>query len=289
MDEEMKADDAAPAESPAVLWVGRADGPEFAPVFQWLQAHAHLTAAAMAADARKYLAAGDSEPDLIVLAQSCPGEFSEADIGQLRRQAPLTRICELLGSWCEGMASFTEPLGGVIRLAWHQWIARMTPEFARRAAGQAPSWSLPATATDDERLLTLGTVGRGTVVFCSADSAKGDGPRPRDRGLLAVFARQGELARTICDACPSRGWAGIWLRGRRPYLSGIRAIVWDVPRTAADWPADLAELRATAAPIVALLNFPRVEILKELTAAGIVATVSKPLWLDDLFGQLEWL
>ena len=227
MDDAKQTDVAAPVELPIVLWIGTTDGPEFAAVFQWLQTHAQLAAALTSEAAWHCLAADGTEPELIVLAESSPGEFPAADISRLRQRLPLARVCELLGSWCEGMASFSEPLGGVIRLPWHQWIARMAPEFAQRATGQAPTWSLPVTATDDERLLALMPE-----------------PRPRDRGLLAVHTRQGELARTICDACPNRGWAGIGSAAGGPIYRAFGPSSGTFPCASDDWAADPLELRA---------------------------------------------
>lgn len=41
------------------------------------------------------------------------------------------------------------------------------------------------------------------------------------------------------------------------------------------------------APVIALLDFPRIEDYDRAMAAGAVAVVSKPLHLDDLFWQLD--
>ena len=48
------------------------------------------------------LAAGLLSPDVIVVAQAFPGQFSHRAIDRLRRLAPLARVVGLLGSWCEG-------------------------------------------------------------------------------------------------------------------------------------------------------------------------------------------
>ena len=54
--------------------------------------------------AARMLARGGDPPELIVLVQSRPGEFSAAEIDDLRRLAPLARVRRLLGTWCEGEA-----------------------------------------------------------------------------------------------------------------------------------------------------------------------------------------
>ena len=43
-----------------------------------------------------------SSPDVIVVAQAFPGQFSHQAIDRLRRLAPLARMVGLMGSWCEG-------------------------------------------------------------------------------------------------------------------------------------------------------------------------------------------
>jgi len=262
----------------AVLFVGEADWPEFRGAHEWLRGRSRLTTVANLTAAAEELGRG-CDPELIVLAQSWPGQLSPGGVERLRRLAPLARVSELLGAWCEGQARSGSPLPGTIRQSWHQWLARMTPDFQRAARGEQPTWCLPATAGDDERLL----------------AAAQPQPQPA-RGLIAIHSRHAETAHALCDACPTRGFSGIWLRPRGgPYLAGIRGAIWDSPRgwTAAECAGELAALRQGVglgeAPIVALVDFPRVEDCRHLTAAGAAAVVSRPFWLDDLFGQLDRL
>ncbi len=209
------------------------------------------------------------------MAQTWPGEFSGSDVDRLRYLVPQARVSELLGSCCEGPARTAQPAPGAMRHHWHQWLARFEPEFARRAAGQCPTWSLPLTATDEERLLALP---RTTTPAC-------------DRGLIVVVSRHGELARALCDACPQHGFAGLWIRqqSRGPYLAGVRAVVWEAPASPAAWPGEIAELKSFDAPVVALASFPRADDIERFRAAGAAAVVSQPFWLGDLFGQIDRL
>ena len=51
-------------------------------------------------------------PDLIAIAQSRRGQFSQTEINQLRRRFPLVPIVVVVGSWCEGETrSGTTPVG----------------------------------------------------------------------------------------------------------------------------------------------------------------------------------
>lgn len=69
------------------------------------------------------------------------------------------------------------------------------------------------------------------------------------------------------------------------------AVLWD---TVAEDCADAARVgelsrSAGSAPIIALLNFPRIEEVVRAHAAGVSAVVSKPFLIDELFWQLNQL
>ena len=66
------------------------------------------------------VASGEFVPDLIVLAQTRPGQFSADEVDRLRRATPSARLSGLLGSWCEGEARSGTPWPGVMRTYWHQ-------------------------------------------------------------------------------------------------------------------------------------------------------------------------
>ncbi|HEV2973284.1 MAG TPA: hypothetical protein VGY55_25175 [Pirellulales bacterium] len=278
----------------AVLFIGDADWAEFREVRSWLEAHAELRTAAEIQGAIESLHGG-FDPALIALADRWPGEFPERQVDGLRRMAPLARISEVLGSWCEGQTCSGEPLAGTLRHYWHQWIARMAPEFARAAAGECPVWGLAPTATDEDRLLALPGVllplplGEGT----SHASRRRDRPNSAhisNRGLLAIHTRNAETASALCDAAARRGFGAVWVRSRpMPFISGVRAAIWEATRGTLDEARELAAWRSAlgGVPLVALLDFPRLEDRDLARAAGATLIVSKPFWLDDLFGQIE--
>ncbi|HEV3416069.1 MAG TPA: hypothetical protein VG056_04630 [Pirellulales bacterium] len=255
----------------AVLFIGDGDWAEFRDVRSWLEVNAELQAAAEVQGAIELLNGG-FDPTLIALAERWPGEFPGRQVDRLRRIAPLARISEILGSWCEGQTCSGEPLAGTLRYYWHQWTARMAPEFARAAAGDCPVWGLPLTATDEDRLLAL-----------PSESPK------RDQGLLAIHTRNAETASALCDAAARRRFGAAWVRSRpMPIISGVRAAIWDATRGTPDEARELAAWRSAlgGVPLVVLLDFPRVEDRDLARAAGAALIVSKPFWLDDLFGQI---
>jgi DNA-binding NarL/FixJ family response regulator len=71
----------------------------------------------------------------------------------------------------------------------------------------------------------------------------------------------------------------------------VTAAIFDGDECRGQERAALEELAAALgpAPIVALLNFPRVADRDRALAAGAKAVLSKPLLIDDLFWQIERL
>ena len=134
-----------------------------------------------------------------MLAQACPDQFSAAAIDRLRSLAPLARLIVILGSWCEGEPRSGRPLPGVIRMYWHQAAVRIRREFPRWFQPEGSAWRLPATATDEERLL-----------------ASIDAPLPRGNGLVAIWTRRPEMEGLLSDACRRAGYSTAWLHPRQP-------------------------------------------------------------------------
>jgi hypothetical protein len=212
-------------------------------------------------------------PDLIVLTQSRPGEFANSGVDRLRALAPLARIVALLGSWCEGETRSGRPLPGVIRVYWHQWLPRLAQELDRVRQGRCPTWGLPATAGDDERLLLGGLP-----------------PRLSRHGLVAIHAWRFEAADWLAAACRLGGYSTVWLPPwRRTRVEGAAALVFDGSDFSGREPAELRRARAELGPlpILLLLDFPRRTDGDRARAAGAAAVLSKPLLVDDLLWQLE--
>ncbi|MBN1589262.1 MAG: hypothetical protein JW888_07090 [Pirellulales bacterium] len=215
-------------------------------------------------------------PAVIVVAQAYPGEFSGESLDRLRRRLPLARIVGLLGSWCEGETRTGHPWPATIRLYWHQWIAQCHRELDCLSAGSGSTWSLPSTATDEERLLTGPS-----------------GPFDGREGLIALCAERYETHEWLTAAARRRGYSTVWLRPHeRVRIDGAKAAVFNGSAFSDYEVAQLRQLRKNlgpAVPIVALADFPRVEDRDRAVAAGAGAVLSKPLLLDDLYWQLDQL
>lgn len=262
----------------SILLVGDMDRTEFgdvrASLERWgmVQRFANIDAAAATIEA------GRIAPDVMVIAQAFPGQFSHLSIERLRRLAPLARVLGLMGSWCEGEMRSGEPWTAV-RTYWHQWPARSRRELQRLADGQCGAWALPPTATEEERLL--------------ADGGPHHSPLPKEQGtsgLVAIRSPSSEMAEWLLAACRRRGYATVRQRASfAAKVDGATAAIFDGVDLSDE---ECDELRRWAAalrpaPVYVLLGFPRVEHSRRALAAGAAAVISKPLALDDLFQYVD--
>lgn len=212
-------------------------------------------------------------PEVIVLAQAHPGQYSVEAVDRLRRLCPLARVVGLLGSWCEGEVRSGDPWPAAIRLYWHQWAPSCQRELGRLAEGRVSPWTLPLTATDEERLLA------GNVETT-----------PASRGLVALAVRRFEMHDWLSAACRQRGYSTVWLRPGDPIrIEGATAAVFDGVDGGPDEIAAIQCLvaRLPGVPIIALLDFPRIDDHARVKAAGAASILSKPLAIEDLFWYLE--
>jgi hypothetical protein len=257
----------------SILVLGEVDRPEFSGVRSMLDSLGRTSCLAELETAQKALETGDIFADVIVIAQSFPGQFSHQDAERLRRLAPLGRIIGLMGTWCEGETRTGRSLPAAVRIYWHQWNARAGRELQGLIHGQCPSWGLPVTATEEERLL-----------ISAAQTP------PRGQGLVAIHAGGFAMGDWLSEACRKCGYSTVWLRppNYTPVESAVAAIF-----NGSDLPGEeIEQLRRLAnalgrTPVIALLDFPRIEDQQRALAAGAAAVLSKPLNIDDLFWQLE--
>jgi CheY-like chemotaxis protein len=257
-----------------ILFVGDGGRAEFRDARASLNALGRVTPFSDPQRAAAALTAGRSPPDAIVVAQSYPGQFSAEEMDRLRQMAPLARIIALLGSWCEGEQRSGKPWPA-LRVYWHQWPARSARQLRRLLESPGPTWALPLTATDEERLL--------------AEAAE---PWPERRGLIVVNAVTVQAEEWLCDACAARGYATVgWLGWRPTRVQGATAAIFDGAGFQDEERDRLAWFSATLrpAPVIALADFPRIEDRQRILAAGAAAMLSKPVTVEDLWWQIEAL
>jgi hypothetical protein len=255
----------------STLLIGDFEQPEFRRTAEWLARAAVVRRASRLEPALAACQAAGDFPDLIVLAQSRPGEFDSAALHRLRRWAPLARVIDILGSWCAGESRSGAPLAGAVRLYWHEVPAYLERELERQQGGNCPDWGLPVTATEFDRVSRM-----DSELHASA---------PR---TVAIRSASCELANWLASACRTWGYAATWFQtGSMPALQGTAAVIWDAWRLD---DAELAELHAWAnVPRIVLLEFPHGEDRQRAIQAGAQEILAKPLRLDDLRWHLDRL
>ena len=115
---------------------------------------------------------------------------------------------------------------------WHQWPARAERNLRQLVAGRASAWTLPVTATEEERLL-----------------ADADEPLSTGRGLIAVSSPVFALADWLMAACGRSGYGTVWLRPpHRANVERATAVIFDGSECRGE---ELDELRRVATELAA--------------------------------------
>ncbi len=252
-----------------VLLIGDHRQADFSRVGRWLAEHSLLSKAATPAEAIPAVLHPAQPPELLIVAQSRPGQFAQGDVEALHRLAPLARLAVVAGTWCEGEIRTGAPWNGVLRLYWHQAEARLRELLC----DACPLWNYPRTATDVERLL--------------------DAPRPAHHGaqkLIAIGTESSLSYQGLAATCESAGYATVWVPPRQlTMVHHPAAGIWDEGHRPDDsQPALAAFLKALAgAPCVALVNFPREVDYQRLQRVGVRQLIAKPFLNSDLLGFLD--
>lgn len=259
----------------AILLVGDTDRTEFREARKVLDELGRVWPLGDVPSAIVALQSDQLAPDVIVFAQAFPGQFSPEAVDRLRRRAPLARILGLMGSWCEGEMRTGNPWPAAIRIYWHQWAPQLSREIGDLLNGTCSTWALPITASEEERFLLLA-----------------DRPTSKREGLIAISTPLYDVQDWLSKACARRGYSTIWLQPHRSVrVGGVSAAILDADECLGE---ELRGLRSLAdslapAPIIVLMDFPRVEDCRRALSGGAKAVLSKPLLVEDLFWQIDRL
>ncbi len=251
-----------------VLLIGDHRHGEFASAIEWLDEHSLLSVAATPAEAIRAMGYPALLPELVVVAQPRPSQFAEQQLELVHRLAPLARLAVLAGSWCEGEMRTGHPWSGALRLYWHQGEARLRELLS----DTSPGWSHPRTATEVERLLGVPNV-----------------PVTGEQKMIGIGTESAITYHGLAATCAAAGYASVWMPPRQlTMVHHVAAGIWDE----AHRPESVEALHAFVkglghAPIVALLNFPRLADYQRLQAEGICQLIAKPFMNADLIGILE--
>jgi hypothetical protein len=219
------------------------------------------------------VASASSSPEVIVFFHSRPLSVRQHVLHDLRRAAPLAGVVVVAGSWCEGELRTGRVWPGVRRHYWYEFPGWWTRQVALRAAGRCPEWAKPSE-------------------FASVAVTKQLRPL---RDLVVLRTAYSATAETLADQLKFGGYGTAHQSpGRRPSpVRGAAAGIWDGGQLndaeAQDLSRFCTQLRADAAPVIALLDFPRRDSVNRAFQLGAAAVLGKP-WLNaDLLQTIEQL
>ncbi len=228
-------------------------------------------------------------PELIFLAQPLPGLYRQNDIERLQQLVPLTRLVIVAGTWCEGELRTGTPPNGVIRLYWYELASWWQANIRRRDAGQCPLWSLPLDNAQAGRWSSGSDLSRNLSSDLSCDLSKGG-------SLLSVlidaadYAVYETLSATLGEQNILTSWQSpSWHRHDENATQAATATagIWDGGQL-----GDLELTRLTHfsrqvdGPVIALLDFPRVEHIQQAQAAGAFTVFAKPYIVEEMVAAL---
>jgi hypothetical protein len=220
-------------------------------------------------DAHDFLAQCPQPPELIFLAQPLPGSCRQDELQKLQTRSPLARLVVVSGSWCEGELRTGVPATGVIRLYWYELAPWLEAAMRRREAGLCPLWSLPLDHPQAGRWQSDDWSPATPTIAVRIDTFD-----------HAVY-------QTLAAALEAYGLQASWSQSHQADAAQTRAGIWEGGQLS---PAERARLRtfcqSVEGPVVALLDFPRVEHLQQVRAAGATALLAKPYVLEELVAQL---
>lgn len=127
--------------------VGDANRPEFQYALSNISNGAYVC---YAASIEKFFRLNPS-PDVVVLLQSYPGEFSTSEIERIIQSNPIASLILVTSTWGEGERRTGYPVKDAIRVSWYDfrlWFERQKTLFD---AGRLSQFSLPLLASDAQR------------------------------------------------------------------------------------------------------------------------------------------
>ncbi|MCA9101508.1 MAG: hypothetical protein KDA63_10175 [Planctomycetales bacterium] len=284
----MKRRDAWPAT--CTLWIGDTYAPHLAATAELLAGATTWHVAEDVDAAIVLLETADVVPTLIVVAERYVGHVAHAQLDRLAGLAPLAGFVALTSIWSEGSGRSGNPWPAARMIGWARAEAYIQEQLRRIAAGCAPDWALPPTATADERHLLAGAAG--------CDHAKLAETTPHRGATIVVQSSDREMQGWLAAGLGAEGFVSV----ARPL--DCRAPVQGAAATVVDWPdfrrsdtRRVTELVAAVAPVgLLLVSFPRPEMLgwlhdtmlDDATPEGTtaVALLPRPVDVAELAGTL---
>ncbi len=217
----------------------------------------------------------DEQFDLVVLAQSRRNQFDSSVVEFLRDRFPGVPVVFVLGSWCEGETRSGEPIPGVIRVYWHQWMGQYAKFCQQLETSGISDWHLPTTSTVADRI----------------EQAQPQ-RQPVHQSIIGVSAWTQSQFEMVADALKTLGYRTRWLERSvwdAQAFTLLSAICIDANSVTDDLVNRLSWLRTTypGRPMVLILNFPRAQEVSKASDLGVAEILSKPFELANLGAAIK--
>jgi len=204
-----------------VLVLGEMDRAEMRSLVVWVQQHVvsakrYVTSRDVTGIASLF--ANEEFPDLIVVLQSWPNEFSVSDVNHLLAFAPLARVVVCYGAWCESDGRHFNIWPPSIRIPVWAAPSRIEREW-RMVQEPIMHQALPWSASREEIFAT----GQPSIIpLLAAQTVLIDSPDPAIRQYFAE--RLHETGHTVCNDEPSVVMfdADPWSQSRIAALKSLR-------------------------------------------------------------------
>lgn len=285
---------------PQVLLIGELSAPAMQPVRDWLRQRIDPSDQRIAVDLRSVRRMRDAEgwlPDLILVCQTWPDQFSGVDIHALLTWFPLSRLVCVYDVWCDSDGRTRNDWPLAVRVPASRARSRLDRELAGLQSDQAP---IPLTASRGEIFAVdypveplagdrAPAASSGRLVIDTPDAALGR--------LWSLFlSRHGYVAEVTCTPAWDDSPANVV--GVRDEAGKHAARTWPADSEPADvvlFDADPETFRQPQvarqvwpqARLVALVGFSRLGHLRQLEAAGCDAVVDKLAPLGDLLAAVR--
>ncbi|MEE2738073.1 MAG: hypothetical protein VX435_07600, partial [Planctomycetota bacterium] len=212
---------------PVLLFVGNSEHYEFLPFTEVLRKSGYpFHAVANLLEAIRFLEKTPDLPDLIIIGQLWPEEFSSDDPVVLSQIAPLARFAWCLGSWCPPLQQLVEYRQGDVYSTTHSNARLLLRQLDLFTQQKICSLNLPLTARRDERFETSFIQTPDPEIPTSHKSHSQHNAEPLS---IAIRSNYDALKRLLEETCaryfPDQT---LILSGEDPIPPTIKCLIWDM-------------------------------------------------------------